>query len=340
MKKRILAASMALALVLSGCGGGGGGAASGGGDSSGGSSGGSTGGTPTNIQICGATSGGTYFLIANGLCQLLNDTMPDVFNATAQSTGGTPENIRLMQAGETDFAFGQAGVAKEAYEGTGSFEGDPQPNIAAVTYVYPNVMQIAVRNGSGIESFADFAGKTFCAGASGSATELNTRDMFEACGLTYDDVRIEYTSESQSTELMQNNQADGANLVAAIGAASVTELYSTGDYHLLSFSDEELDAILAMNDSYYAYTIPAGTYANQEEDINTFAIANYIFCRADLDEDIVYNFVKCIYDNLDDVYAIHSICEGNITLENVANGLTIPMHPGAEKYYKEVGAME
>ena len=128
--KRILAASMALALVLSGCSGSSGGSSAG---SSGNSGGGSS--SPTNIQICGATSGGTYFLIANGLCQLLNDTMPDVFNATAQSTGGTPENIRLMQAGETDFAFGQAGVAKEAYEGTGSFEGDPQTNIAAVTYV-------------------------------------------------------------------------------------------------------------------------------------------------------------------------------------------------------------
>lgn len=147
-----------------------------------------------------------------------------------------------MQNGETDFAFGQAGVAKQAYEGTGSFEGESLTNIASVTYVYPNVMQIAVSNSSGIDDFSDFAGKTFCAGASGSATELNTRDMFAACGLTYDDVRIEYTSESQSTELMKNNQADGANLIAAIGAASVTELYSTGDYHLISFTDEQLEA--------------------------------------------------------------------------------------------------
>lgn len=335
--KRLLALGMAAMLVLGGCSNNGN-SSNNSNTSSGNDGGGSS--SPTNIQICGATSGGTYFLIANGLCQLLNDTMPDVFRASAQSTGGTPENIRLMQNGETDFAFGQAGVAKQAYEGTGSFEGESLTNIASVTYVYPNVMQIAVSNSSGIDDFSDFAGKTFCAGASGSATELNTRDMFAACGLTYDDVRIEYTSESQSTELMKNNQADGANLIAAIGAASVTELYSTGDYHLISFTDEQLEAICAMSDAYYPYTIPAGTYANQDEDIKTFAVANYIFCRADLDEDIVYNFVKCIYDNLEDVNAIHSICEGNITLENVTNGMTVPMHPGAEKYYKEVGAIE
>ncbi|MDY3282778.1 TAXI family TRAP transporter solute-binding subunit [Dysosmobacter sp.] len=295
--------------------------------------------SPYTIQICGATSGGTYFLIANGLCQLLNDTMPEWFNASAQSTGGTPDNIRLMQEGETDFAFGQAGVVKTALDGTGAFEGETFDNISSVTYMYPNVMQIAVSNKSGIENFTDIKGKTFGAGASGSATELNTRDMFAACGMTYDDAKLEYTSESQSVELMKNGQAQAANLIAAIGAASVTELYSTGDYHLISFTDEQLDAICALSDAYYPYTIPAGTYANQDEDIHTFAVANYIFCRSDLEEEVVYQFVKCMYENLSSVEEIHSIIKGNVALENVTNGMTAPMHPGAEKYFKEVGAI-
>ncbi|GKH51667.1 MAG: TAXI family TRAP transporter solute-binding subunit [Oscillospiraceae bacterium] len=295
--------------------------------------------SPYTIQICGATSGGTYFLIANGLCQLLNDTMPEWFQASAQSTGGTPDNIRLMEAGETDFAFGQAGVVKQALDGVGAFEGEKFQNIASVTYMYPNVMQIAVSNKSGIEDFSQIKGNTFCAGASGSATELNTRDMFAACGMTYNDAKMEYTSESQSVELMKNGQAQAANLVAAIGAASVTELYSTGDYHLISFTDEQLDEILKLSDSYFRYTIPAGTYANQNEDIHTFAIANYIFCRADLEEDVVYQFVKCMYDNLSSVEEIHSIIKGNVALENVTYGMTAPMHPGAEKYFKEVGAL-
>lgn len=280
--------------------------------------------SPYTIQICGATSGGTYFLIANGLCQLLNDKASEWFKASAQSTAGTPENIRLMEEGETDFAFGQAGVVKQALDGVGAFEGEKFDNISSVTYVYPNVMQVAVSNKSGVKSFADFKGKTFCAGASGSATEINTRDMFAACGISYNDSNIEYTSESQSVELMQNGQADGANLIAAVGAASVTELYSTGNYHLLSFSDEELDAICSYSDAYYKYTIPAGTYANQDEDIHTFAVANGIFCRSDLDEDAVYNFVKTLYENIEQVYEIHSICANNIALENCVNGMTAP----------------
>ena len=294
--------------------------------------------SPYTIQICGATSGGTYFLIANAICQLMNDTVPEWFQASAQSTGGTPDNIRLMEEGETDFAFGQAGVVGQALNSIGAFEGETFTNISSVTYVYPNVMQIAVSNKSGVENFADFKGKTFCAGASGSATELNTRDMYEACGLTYSDSNIEYTSESQSVELMKNGQADGANLIAAIGAASVTELYSTGDYHLISFTDEQLDAICALSDAYYKYTIPAGTYANQNEDIKTFAVANYIFCRSDMDEDAVYTFTKTIYENLDTVHEMHNACK-NILPENCVNGMTAPLHPGAERYYKEIGAI-
>ncbi len=347
MKKKILALTLAIAMVmgLAACGGGDKGGqqqgSQGGGSSQGGSNSGGSGApsSPYTVQICGATSGGTYFLIANGLCQLMNDTMPEWFRASAQSTGGTPENIRLMESGETDFAFGQAGVVKTALEGTGAFEGETFNNISSVTYVYPNVVQIAVSNKSGVKDFTDLKGKGFCAGASGSATELNTRDMFAACGMTYDDARMEYTSESQSVELLKNNQADGANLIAAIGAASVTELYSTGDYHLISFTDEQLDAICALSDAYYKYTIPAGTYANQDEEIKTFAVANYIFCRSDLEEEVVYQFVKCIYENLEKVYEMHSICEGNIALENVTNGMTAPLHPGAEKYFKEKGVL-
>ncbi|MEA4941605.1 MAG: TAXI family TRAP transporter solute-binding subunit [Oscillibacter sp.] len=295
--------------------------------------------SPYTIQICGATSGGTYFLVANGLAQLLNDQEPTWFSTTAQSTGGTPDNLRLMQDGETDFAFGQAGVAKQAIDGTDPFEGQTFDNISSVTYVYPNVMQVAVSDKSGIKTFADMKGKTFCAGASGSATELNTRDMFSAAGLTYDDSNIEYTSESQSVDLMKNGQADGANLIAALGAASITELYATGEYHLLSFSDDELDQILTANPAYFKCTIPAGTYENQTEDIQTFAVANYIFCRKDLPDDLVYMFTKTIYDNLDKVYDIHSACK-SITPENCQNGLTVPLHPGAEKYYKEIGAIK
>ena len=137
---------------------------------------------------------------------------------------------------------------------------------------------------------------------------------------------------------MKNGQADGANLIAAIGAASVTELYSTGKYHLLSFTDAQLDEILKQNPAYYKFTIPAGTYANQNEDIKTFAVANYLYVRKDMDEDAVYMFTKCFYENLAETQAIHKVLGTNFKLENCTDGATVDFHPGAIRYYKEVGA--
>lgn len=293
---------------------------------------------PEIIQICGATSGGTYFLLANAISQMLNTEASEWFKASPQSTAGTPVNIRLMEENETDFAFGQAGVAQQAMDGTGAFE-KKYTNISSVTYVYPNVMQIAILKDSGITEFADFEGKTFAAGASGSATELNTRDMFQAVGLTYDDVTIEYTSETQSADLMKNRQADGANLIAALGAAAMTDLMSGKDVDIYSFSDEELDAILALNPAYFKLVIPAGTYPNQDYDVKTFAVANYIFCRRNLSDDLVYQFTKAIYDNTEALVNTHKIA-ANIKPESAVDGLTVPLHPGAEKFYKEIGAIE
>jgi TRAP transporter TAXI family solute receptor len=293
--------------------------------------------SPTMVQICGATSGGTYFLLANAIAQMLNTQAGDWFKASAQSTAGTPANIRLMEDKETDFAFGQSGVAQQAIDGVGSFD-KKYTNISSVTYVYPNVMQVVVRKDAKITAFADFKGKTFCAGASGSATELNTRDMFDAAGITYDEATIEYTSESQSADLLNNRQADGANMIAALGSASTLDLMSSGNCEIYSFSDAELDAICAINPAYFKFTIPSGTYPNQDAEVKTFAVANFIFCRTDLDDELVYQFTKAIYENTEELVNAHQIAS-NIKAEDCINGITAPLHPGAERYYKEIGAL-
>jgi TRAP transporter TAXI family solute receptor len=298
-------------------------------------------GARSMVQICGATSGGTYFLLANAIAQVLNTKMPDDFRANAQSTAGTPINIRLMEKKEADFAFGQAGIAKNALEGTGGFE-QKFANIASVTYVYPNVMQIAVAKDAGIKSFADFKGKSFAVGASGSATEMNSRDMAQVYGLDYltrKDFTPEYSSEAQSVELLKNRQAVGANLIAGLGAASAMDLQSSGKFELLNFPKDKVAEISKINSAYFNFVIPANTYPNQPEEVNTFAVANYIFCRKDLPEDLVYKFTKALYEYQTDLVAVHKAANG-IQKENAVNGLTVPLHPGAEKYLKEIGAIQ
>ncbi|QNB44939.1 TAXI family TRAP transporter solute-binding subunit [Thermanaerosceptrum fracticalcis] len=296
---------------------------------------------PAMIQICGATSGGTYFLLANAIAQMLNTKYPNDFKASAQSTAGTPVIVRLLENKEADFGFGQAGIAKDALDGKGGFD-KKYSNLASVTYMYPNVMQIPVRKDSGIKSFADFKGKSFAVGASGSATELNSRDMAKIYGLDYlekKDFKPEFASEAQAVELMKNRQADGANLIAGIGAASVMDLMSSGKYELLSFPDDKIAELQKMNPAYFKYVIPANTYPNQPEPVQTFAVANYIFVRKDLPEDLVYKFTKALYENQADLVAAHKAAK-EMKKENAVNGLTVPLHPGAEKYLKEIGAIK
>lgn len=298
-------------------------------------------GPKTLIQICGATSGGTYFLLSNAIAQLLNDNLDNV-SASAQSTAGTPAILRLLEKGEAEFGFGQAGVADDAINGRGNFEGQKLTNIKAVTYMYPNVMQIAVRKDANIKSFADFKGKAFAVGATGSATEINSRDLAEVFGLDYlekKDFKPEFTSESQSVDLLKNKQVAGANLIAALGSAAMMDLMSTGDYEVLPIGADVVAKLQEKSKAYFPVTIPANTYPNQPNDVETYAVANWIFTRADLSEEVVYDVVKTMYEKADTLAKAHKAA-GSMKPENVINGQTVELHPGAEKYFKEIGAIK
>lgn len=117
------------------------------------------------------------------------------------------------------------------------------------------------------------------------------------------------------------------------------DLQSSGKFELLNFSEEKIEALHAINSAYFKYVIPADTYPNQPAAVTTFAVANYIFCRKDLPEDLVYKFTKALYENQPDLFAVHKAA-GDIKPENAVNGLTVPLHPGAEKYLKEIGAIK
>jgi len=296
---------------------------------------------PALIQICGATSGGTYFLLANAIAQMLNTRMPETFRASAQSTAGTPVNMRLLETGEAEFAFGQAGIARNALDGVGGFE-QQFTNISSVTYVFPNVMQIIVARDANIRTFADLRGQSFAVGASGSATEMNSRDLAQVYGLDYlsrRDFTPQFTSEAQSVELLQNRQAVGANMISGLGSATATELMSSGRFEFLQFSDETVAALMEINPAYFPYIIPANTFANQPEPVHTFAVANFIFARKDLPDNLVYDFVRAVYENVEDLILVHHVAS-NIKKENAVNGLTVPLHPGAERFFREIGAIE
>lgn len=291
---------------------------------------------PKYVTIFGATSGGTFFLLANAMAQLIGNEFPDI-DSNAQSTPGSPVILENIHNGKGELGIAQAGVAMEAYNGTGQFEDKPLENIRQLTYFYPNVMQVVVRADSGIESIEDIKGKTFAVGAAGSATEINSQDLVNAAGLTYDDLKAEYVSESQSVELLRNRQAHAANMIGSIGGANLLDILSTGEYKLLDISEEVVKKLSEeINVAYYPFTIPADTYPNQPEPIETFAVANWLHVSADLSDEFVYELLTTIYDNKDFLVQTHNVAE-NINLENALDGQTIPLHDGAVKFYEDQG---
>ena len=297
--------------------------------------------SPALIQFAGGASGGTFFLIANAVAQVLNQKYPDYVKCSTQATSGSVEILNLMENGEIDFGWSQSGMAAQAVEGVDPFD-TPHENIASVVYGYPNVCQIVVTAESGIETVDQLAGHTFSVGGLGSAAELNMRDICSVYGLDYvdrSDFRAEFASDNDYPDMISNKQIDGGFSAAAIGAAAVVNAMTTGDCKLVSLSDEAIDALIEMNPAYFEYTIEAGTYANQDYDVKTVAVANYIYCRKDLDDTTVQVFLDAIFNNIEELALSHSAVR-DMTFENAVSGLTVPLHPAAEAYYKEVGVLE
>lgn len=290
---------------------------------------------PQFLTVAGATSGGTYFLLANAIAQLMGNEFPDI-DTNAQSTPGSPVILENIQKGDAELGIAQAGVAAEAYNGTGQFEGNALTDIRQISYFYPNVMQFVVRSDAGIDSVEDFAGKTIAVGAAGSATEINTQDLVAAVGLSYDDITPEYVSESQAVELMRNRQADGANMIAALGSSNMLDILSTGDYRILEFDEATVEKLVEVNEAYYPYTIPADTYPNQPEPIETFAVANWLHGSAELSDEFVYEMLTVIYDNRAFLEETHSVAS-HINVDDALEGQTIPLHEGAIKFFEEHG---
>lgn len=294
---------------------------------------------PRFASIVGATSGGTFFFIANGIAQILNENI-DGLRASAQSTAGTVRILDTLNKGEGDIGFSQASAANDAFTGSGIFEGNQMENLSSVTYVFPNVMQFLVRKSADIETPADLAGKRLGVGEIGGGVEIASRQMFEAANIDFPDaISPEYVSQAQAADLLRNNQIDGANVIAALGSAVTTDMMSTGDFELLNFPDELIDRLSnEVNEAYFKFTIPANTYPNQPEPVQTFAEANWLMARGDLSDAFVYRFLEVLYDNHDAMVNLHKV-NSQMTLENSQTGRLVPLHPGAEQFYKDRGVL-
>ena len=290
------------------------------------------------VAITLATGGtsGTYYAVGGVLQTVLAPKLTQS-TVTVESTGASVANVNMITDGEAQMAILQSDVINYAHEGTNAFDGAPEDNALWVAGIYNETVQIIAK--PGINTVSDLKGKTVCVGDVGSGTEINAWQVLSAAGLTKDDVNAVNGSFQDGVDQLKDGKIDAAFTVAGAPTTAITEYATTNDLNMVSLSDEELAAIQAEYPFLIQDNLPAGTYQGQDEEITCVAIQATLVASEELSEDVVYEFTKGMFDNQDDLIAGHAKFEF-LSPETASQGATVPLHPGAEKYYKEVGALQ
>ncbi|MER1966690.1 TAXI family TRAP transporter solute-binding subunit [Castellaniella sp. GW247-6E4] len=290
------------------------------------------------INILTGGQSGVYYPLGVALSQIYSKHIPDA-KSTAQVTKASAENMNLLQAGRGELAFALADTVSDAY--TGNAEAGfkaPLTKLRGLSATYNNYIQIVANADSGIKTLADLKGKRISVGAARSGTELNARAVLKAAGLSYDDFsKVEYLPFGESVELMKNRQLDVTLQSAGLGVSSIRDLATSVKIVVVPIPTDVVAKI--GNEAYQPATIPANTYEGQAADTPTAAVPNFLVTQSDVSDDLAYQMTKVLYENLDTLASTHNAAKA-IKLENALKGMPVPLHPGAERYYKEAGLIK
>jgi TRAP transporter TAXI family solute receptor len=299
-----------------------------------------TGCAPQNTNLIMATGGtsGTYYPYGGAIAQIFNSKIENM-NVTAQATGASVENLKLVGKKEAELAIVQNDMTDYAYNGLETFADGKIENVRVMATLYPEVIQIVASVDSGINSFADIKGKKFSVGAPGSGVEANARQIMEASGVTYNDFTANYLSFSESADSYKDKHIDGFLFTSGIPNAAIQDITATSDLKFISLSDDIISNLTTKYPFFTEYVIPAGTYKGQTEDVKTVAVNATLIVGSEVSEDVVYKLTKALFENQAELATAHA--KGQLLkLETAVGGVSVPFHPGAEKYYKEVGAIK
>lgn len=279
----------------------------------------------------GGTSGALYAL-GGALSKIYNEKLG--YNTSAQSTGASVENINLLEAKKVDMAFTASDVAAFAMEGTENFQkSGPIKDLKAISGFNYNTLHIIVLKDSGINTINDLKGKKIGVGAPNSATEIMSRRVLEAHGLTYKDVQADYLSFGEAAEQLKNNAIDAAVILSGLPNSAVIDLSTTKDIKILPFAEKDIENLKKKNPFFVTTEIPADMYKNKES-ILTVSSQNLLLVRADLPDEQAYKLTKAMYENLEELKSAHNAAK-EIDVNKSGKDLIVPLHPGAEKFFDE-----
>lgn len=321
--KRLVLAVLAMATAVSlfaGCGGGGGDKKSGGGEKK-------------FINIATGGTSGTYYPLGGALADILNKNVKGA-NASAQSTGASVANVNLLKEGKVDIAFVQNDISYYAVKGLEMFKGKEVKNLKGLATLYPETIQIVTTAKTGVKTLADIKGKRVAVGAAGSGTEANARQILEAAGITYDDIKVQYLSFGEAASALKDGNVDVAFVTAGFPTAAIQDLATQHDVVLVPVDAAMADQLIKKYPYYTKIKIPAKTYNKLNADVEAVAVKCMLVVTDKFSNDLGYDVLKALYGNLDRMKAAHNVAKA-ITKASGKDGMSIPLNGGAEKFFNE-----
>jgi TRAP transporter TAXI family solute receptor len=284
---------------------------------------------------------GVYYVVGQSICKLVNRGQAEHgIKCTAPSTGGSVANINAIKEGSMDMGVAQSDWQFYAYNGSPEYEGGKFEDLRAVFSVHGEPFTVVARDDAGIESFDDLKGKRVNIGNPGSGQRGTMEVLMSTLGWSMDDFALasELKSAEQSAAL-GDNKVDAIIFTVGHPNGSIQEATTTTEAHLVAVEGPEVDTLVEDNPYYAKATIPGGMYNGTDEDANTFGVKATFVSSASVDEEVIYQVVKAVFDNFDRFKKLHPAFENLMQEVMVKDGLSAPLHPGAERYYKEQGWM-
>jgi uncharacterized protein len=288
------------------------------------------------VSIASGWVVGVYYPLAGAISNIAHKNLPDI-KVTVESSGASVANAKLIASGDADMAILQNDIAFYAMQGTKPMFDKPVANMRGITALYQEHCQIQARKDSKISSVKDLKGKRVCVGPLGSGTEQNAIQILEAYGLAFSDLgKVERLTATESADYLKDGRLDAAFYSVGVGAAGLVDTAMTVDSIIVPIDDKAAEALIKKYPFFTKAIVPKTAYKGMEEDVPTIAVMAILVARAEMEEDMAYRITKVIFDNIGDIERAHA--KGReVTLQSALNGMSIPLHPGAEKFFKEKG---
>ncbi|MEQ1962475.1 TAXI family TRAP transporter solute-binding subunit [Xenorhabdus khoisanae] len=291
------------------------------------------------LSVATASTGGTYYPMGVGLANVWsNHLKQENIQVTGQSSAGSIENIDLLQKDEAQLAILQSLIAVEAYQGVRNFENRPYQDLRSISVLWPNVEHFVLSDNTIKDgTLNDIAGTRFSVGPQASGTEQSTLIILKGINLSKQDIQPEYLGYGDTVSAMRDGRLDGGALPAGVPASAVTDMYASGvPARILNVTNEQLEKINAIANSWFRFIIKPETYPRQKQPVQTIAQPNILMTTRKIDEKTIYELTKAMFENQKEVHQIHSSAK-YILPENALKGVSVPLHLGAYQYYREIG---